>query len=590
MKFLALFVFLSFSLNLHAAYQLEKVIVSESHFDVVENESLANYEVIDGDVINERYNGDVLRALESISSVHVSQSGGLGQFASIFIRGNNSNRVLVLIDGVEVNDPSEGGRGFIMETLSGLDIDMIEVLKGSQSGVYGADAMSGVINIITKKTFKSKSSVLLGGGSYGKRRLNLTSAKKFANSWYKLSFDHMAQDGLSAALGGKERDHAQRDSFGIRYGKKDIELSYRYQKVLADTDREGFASNDDPNSTSELEQQTFSFRLNQKNTKYSSKLNIDFHQTDRDYTNKPDTYNSTSQKNTFTSINTKVSYAQKRKISKSYSLIFGGEADRESMSLNNVGTIFNDKIKNRKSNGVAIFNENRFKAFGLRNVAALRFDSFSTGSDAFTYKLESGKNMTSKLSLYAHLASGFKNPSLYQLYNATYGNSDLRPEKSFEQELGLKYKTKSSTWQFATFNQDIKDLITWGSKYTNTGLASFEGAELSYLKDTNLGDIRFSYQRVIAKSKNKRLNNRPENKWNFSHSINAVTTSLVYIGNRAGTINLEGYFLAGITYKKKIFEGFVALTLSNLFNRNYQEVAGYTTFGRNISMSYKKDF
>ena len=90
-------------------------------------------------------------ALQAVPGLNVVQSGGPGAQTAVFIRGSNSNHVKVLIDGIEVSDPSNANRSFDFGSLLALDIERIEVLRGPQSGLYGADAIGGVIAITTKK-------------------------------------------------------------------------------------------------------------------------------------------------------------------------------------------------------------------------------------------------------------------------------------------------------------------------------------------------------------------------------------------------------------------------------------------------------
>ncbi|MGZ3290829.1 MAG: TonB-dependent receptor, partial [Xanthobacteraceae bacterium] len=90
-------------------------------------------------------------ALANVPGLNIVQSGGPGGQTSVFMRGTNSNQVKVLIDGIDVSDPSNPNRSFDFGQLLTADIERIEVLRGPQSGLYGADAIGGVISIITKK-------------------------------------------------------------------------------------------------------------------------------------------------------------------------------------------------------------------------------------------------------------------------------------------------------------------------------------------------------------------------------------------------------------------------------------------------------
>ena len=106
--------------------------------------------------------------LETVPGLHVVQAGGIGGNTSIFMRGTNSNHVKVLIDGIDVSNPSSVDRTFDFGQLLTSDVARIEVLRGPQSGIYGADAIGGVISITTKKgEGPAKVTALIEGGSFG---------------------------------------------------------------------------------------------------------------------------------------------------------------------------------------------------------------------------------------------------------------------------------------------------------------------------------------------------------------------------------------------------------------------------------------
>ena len=123
------------------------ITVTADRLDQPVQETTDDVEIITSEEIEQRQFVTVLEALRDVTGLQVVQSGSPGKTTSVFLRGAASTQTMVLIDGVEVNDPFFGGVDFSDFLTTG--VDRIEVLKGPQSTLYGSDAMAGVINIIT---------------------------------------------------------------------------------------------------------------------------------------------------------------------------------------------------------------------------------------------------------------------------------------------------------------------------------------------------------------------------------------------------------------------------------------------------------
>jgi len=138
--------------------------------------------------------------LRDIPGLDVTQNGGIGQPSSVFIRGAKSEHTLVMIDGIEVNNPISPGRSFDFSHLIPDGVERIEIIKGPQSTLYGSDAIGGVINIISKKGIKEPSILISGEtGSYGSYRENIQTSGASNNINYNLSLSRLDFKGFSAA-------------------------------------------------------------------------------------------------------------------------------------------------------------------------------------------------------------------------------------------------------------------------------------------------------------------------------------------------------------------------------------------------------
>ena len=126
------------------------VVVTATKIETPTTEIGSSVTVVTNDEIERNQHRTLPDVLETVPGLNVVQTGGAGGFTSVFIRGANSNQTKVLIDGIDANDPSEDGRFDFGQVLTA-DLARVELLRGPQSGLYGSDALGGVINIITKK-------------------------------------------------------------------------------------------------------------------------------------------------------------------------------------------------------------------------------------------------------------------------------------------------------------------------------------------------------------------------------------------------------------------------------------------------------
>ncbi len=143
-----LFLFYSLIFVYSQAFELDKIVVGSKR-DMTSEEIITGVDALEG--FDEKPQGKVLDELTSLPGVSITQSGAPGQQSAIFIRGSEARHVLVIVDGVRMNDPSNTEKFFNASLLNLSDVEKIEVLKGSQTLLYGSEAIGGVINIVTKK-------------------------------------------------------------------------------------------------------------------------------------------------------------------------------------------------------------------------------------------------------------------------------------------------------------------------------------------------------------------------------------------------------------------------------------------------------
>ncbi len=188
------------------AAELETIVVTASRTPVTLGSTGSSVSLITREEIERRGAAFAVDLLRDVPGVAVSRSGGLGSQAQLRVRGSEANHVLVLIDGIEANDPSAGDE-FQFEHLATSDIERIEVVRGPQSALWGSDAVGGVINVITRRpTAASEAEGLVEAGSFG--TIRGATQLGVANDRYQigLGLSYLDSDGSNVSRVGDEND------------------------------------------------------------------------------------------------------------------------------------------------------------------------------------------------------------------------------------------------------------------------------------------------------------------------------------------------------------------------------------------------
>jgi len=200
---------------------LDAIIVTADRKARTVDETLAPVSIITRADIEKYQASSIADALRRVPGINLSNSGGTGKATSVFIRGTNSNHVLVLIDGIKVGSATTGSVAF--EDLPLDQVERIEVVRGPRSSLYGSEALGGVIQIFTRKGgkgFQPEVSVSAGSNNTQKAHVNLAGGD--AKTWYNLNAGTETTDGIDATADQREpdADGYERDSLSLRAGRR----------------------------------------------------------------------------------------------------------------------------------------------------------------------------------------------------------------------------------------------------------------------------------------------------------------------------------------------------------------------------------
>ena len=589
------------------ARKLDPVVVTATMVATPLEQLGATVTVVTGDEITQ-YNYDRLEdVFRQVPGVQVQTTGSPGKATSLSIRGGGSQRSIILIDGLRTASPTLGSTDIAEFTID--SIDRIEIVRGPQSTLYGADAITGVVNIITKKGQGAPSaSVWVEGGNYNTFREQVNVQGAFGgfnfnvtgsqfNTGGNLPHDDSGQSAVSGRIG---YDFPWKGELSLtgRYSYLNLELP------IFSTAPTVF----DPNATNQLETGLYSVKYTQPISDWwnvTASFGQYFNNSNFRDTPPPGDFTTISKINTSRIQGDVLSTFT---IPKWNTLSLGWEYRSESGTNDTTGsfpTTFTDTL-----NTLAFFGQDELSLFdrlflggGLRWEDNNQFGTSLTGRASAALVI---KETGSKLRF--AWGQGFRAPTINDLFFPGFANPNLKPERSTSWEIGADQRLWRDRIRFGAtyFNQNFSDLIQFVFDPTtflfipeNVGRAQIQGVEAyasfdpfdwigfyvnyTYLDAKDL-DTNQELRRVPRNSVNTGVTVTPFSRLTLFMQANVVSSQLEsdFAGRNPGYFRIDTggtFVLLGQTGRLNRLE--LTLRIQNLTNQSYTEVLGFPAPGIN---------
>ena len=596
---------------------VDQIIVTASRLQTTQSDVGSSVSVVTQEELQQGKYPNVVQALRKVPGLDIVQSGGPGGNASAFIRGADSSQTLVLLDGIELNNPASPNRAFNLTNLTLENVDRIEIIRGPQSTIYGSDSMGGVINIISKKaTEGGHASVSSEAGSYN--TYNQVGNVSYGSKMVSFTGGVTQQDvgnisSAGANYGNMEHDAYHNTSLSGRVAVTPNEMfdaaaTTRYTRNNAGLDNFGGYGGDDP--TRHYSNEEFFSRgevaAHLLKDTLTAKAWMDYTNQALYDNNDPDSvsqdYLRSSYRGDLLDVGTSATWTPE----KYFSAVLGGETQGEQATSD----YFSDGAygpyqsdldwQNARTNSVFLeskvsYNEKAFVDAGIR------YDHHSIFGSRTTFRIAPAWHVTDMTKLRGSVGTGFKAPSLVQLYSS-YGNPDLDAETSTGWDIGVDQQIIRNRLaaELTFFDNDYDNLITFNpstfvlenidSAYTQ----GIEAALTTTVTETLSVKSAYTYTETQNRQTDESLLRRPRNKGSVTllyEPTNRITSQLQwrfyssrfdndYSSYSPVRTTLAGYGIVDIAITYKASDSLDLFTrVDNLFDQEYEEVLGYGTMG-----------
>ncbi len=552
----------------------------------------------------------------------------LGSVQTVFMRGSNAGRTLILIDGIPANDPSQITSDYDLNLFSINDVERIEICKGAQSTLYGSDAVAGVINIITVKKDISKPFNVKATAGYGSQNTfkgNLQLYGKTGKLTYTTRYAKLKTDGFSSAYDSTGAKDFDKDGYNGDIANASVMYQFtkdfsartfvQHSEYKADVDAAGFT--DKKNYFINNRSLNTGAGLNYKKNNLTLVGNYQFTQQQRVYddnaaVNAPifslNVYNARSQ------------YAEvygNIKLKHGISLLLGtdyrwGLMNNDYKSVSSFGP-YNSRFNDTAMHQTSAYASAYYSSSKFNMEVGGRYNDHSKYGKNYTFTINPSFTIDENNRFFASIATGFKAPSIYQLYaGGGTGNPNLNPEKSFNYEMGFQQQFKVFTHRLVGFYREIRNGIDYDNQkfsYYNFIKQKVNGLEYEVMvHPTKALSITANYTFIsvseITQSRYSQKDTtydyalrRPKHVVNFTAGYQFTPALFVSVGGKTvadrydvggykkNDVLMDKYFIMN-AYAEYVFSKYIRLfaNAQNITDKKFYEIRGYNSIPSTVNV------
>lgn len=579
--------------------ELDPITVTASKIPLTARETTKPVLVITRAEIERSAGRDIAQVLNAQSGLVINNAyGNPSSNKGVFLQGASAQYTLILVDGIAINDPSGSGGAYDIRLLPLSNVERIEIVKGSQSTLYGTDAIAGVINIITKKGSSNPFNIN-GSASYGafnsfQGALGVSGAVD-ENFGYSVQYSRESTDGINEATdrnnaGGFDEDGFSQDALLVKFNIKSangltVSPFLNYTFYDGEFDAGAFT---DGNNTFELTtlnpgaQFTYQSGLLRVNGGYQ------YTRTERTFVSPGSTFNAEGQ---FHNADVYGTYVLEGGLQ-----LLGG-LNYQSNVLPNAGNQVSSQIFSPYAT-LFIRNENGFNA-----ELGARLNSHTEYGTNFVFSVSPSFNVNEQVKLLASVSTGFKAPTVNELFGPFGANLDLDPQRSFSIDAGVELTLIENALSADVhyFNRSIDDVITFlfPGGFVNLNEQNDYGFEVNTRWVINPSVTARAYynflegETVTPTRTVTTLIRRPKHQVGLGLDVIPVENLFVSVtgtitGERpdtdfstGNTVILDDFTLFNFYAEYKIMDGQITIfgDVKNAFDTDYTEAFGFNTIG-----------
>ena len=611
--FLSIIIIFNYFLVLNYSYSEEieiitPITVTGYHYPKKLTETGSAVTVITDEEIKQSGMQYVSQVLSATAGFQAYKSGGPQSLTRAFLRGNETDHTLVLINGMKIVDSSTGRGSVDLERLKVTGVERIEVLRGSQSAIYGSEAIGGVINIILKRgTIKPVKYLNLEASNRLDKDISTGFSGNVEDLYFAVNYNHSEGPGISAAeksLGYHENDSYDIDSANLVLDydlNTSTELSLITRVFISENEEDDAPSGPflDADRNSNLLDWQSALSLNKKYELFSVNASIETARARRYQLKNARKFRWYIADLNIGKLKFTVPVNTKEKF------IFGVETERAHMDTQDQYNAYDFKVSSSSS----------FYSYTNNTIKNLFLDgSFrSNHHDLFglstTYRVAASYIISdSGFRLHSSFGTGYRAPTLDEIYGS-YGSITIKEETSRSRDIGIEYSSlnKNFVTDLTFFSTQIDNLIGYGPapgyKFSNQGSAQNNGIEvfMKYIPNNNI-IINSHYNFLTTNNNGRSLSRRKKHSGKTSinwvpEDLNMLSINSIaeYHSNaRDGAFaggHIAGYalFHSNVNYTVDVNTK-VQFKIENVLDQNYSEADTAGTYGRTLSLSLKLTF